>query len=65
MCENKQKPESWKRELRGRSHTHENQELRSWCHVHEKKSSGAVLFLRRLRSPEIIHTVAGHIDDPD
>jgi len=30
-------------------------ELRSWSHVHEKKSSGAgaVLFLRRLRSPGI------------
>ena len=26
-------------------------ELRSWSHVHEKKSSGAVSFLRRLRSP--------------
>jgi len=36
-------------------------------HVHEKTSSGAgaVTFLRRLRSPEIIHTVAGHIDDPE
>jgi len=44
----------------------ENQELRSWSHVHEKKSSGAgfVSFLRRLHIPEIIHTVGGHIDDP-
>ena len=31
------------------------------------KSSGvgAVSFLRRLRSPEIIHTAAGHVDDPE
>jgi len=69
MCENEQKTELGlsheKRELR--SHTHENQELRSWSNVREKKSSGfgAVTFLRRLRSPEIIHTVAGHIDDPE
>jgi len=36
------------------SHTHENQELRSWSHVHEKKSSavGAVTFLRRLCRPD-------------
>jgi len=54
-------------ELRSRSHTHENQELRSCSHVHEKKSSGdrAVTFLQRLRSPEIIHTVAKHINDPE
>jgi len=41
--------------LRSRSHTHENHELRSWSHVHEKKSSGpeAVSFLRRLRSPAV------------
>jgi len=40
---------------------------KSWSHVHEKKSSGAeaVSFLRRLRSPEKIHTAAGHIDDPE
>jgi len=52
---------------RSRSHTRENQELRSWNHVHEKKSSGvgAVSFLRRLCSPEKIHTVAGHVDDPE
>jgi len=68
-CENEQKPELGlshdKRELR--SHTHENQELRIWSNVHEKKSSGigAVTFLRRFRSPEIIHTEAGHIEDPD
>jgi len=40
-----------KRELRSRSHTRKNQELRSWSHVHGQKSSGAVSFLRRLRSP--------------
>ena len=61
---------SWsleKRDLRSRSHTHENQELRSRSHVHEKKSSRAraVAFLRRLCSPEIIYTVAGHTDDPE
>jgi len=39
------------------SHTHENRELRMWSPVHEKKIAGAVSFLRRLRSPEIIHTV--------
>ena len=42
---------------------------KSWSrsHVHEKKSSGAgaVSFWQRLRSLEIIHTVAGHIDDPE
>ena len=67
MCQNDQKPEleSRKRELR--SHTHENQEFRSWSHVHEKKSSGAgaVSFVRRLRSPEIIGTVAEHTDVPE
>jgi len=44
-----------------------DRELRSWSHIHEKKSSGAgaVSFLRRIRSPEIIHTVAGHTDDLD
>jgi len=69
MRENEQKPElesePWKRVLR--SHVHENQELRSWSHVHEKKSStaGTVSFLRQLRSPEIIHYVAGHVDDPE
>ena len=53
MCENQQKlelqPEPQKRELRGRNHTHKNQELQSWSHVHEKKSSGAraVSFLRQ------------------
>jgi len=54
-------------ELRSRSYTHENEELRNWRHLHEKKSSGtgAVTFLRWLRIPEIIHTVAGHIDDPE
>jgi len=33
----------------------------------ETKSSGAgaVSFLRQRRSHEIIHTVAGHIDDPE
>ena len=63
MYKNKQKPELEPEpepccengELRSRSHTHENQELRSWSrrHVHEKKSSGAgaVSFFRRLRSP--------------
>jgi len=73
MCENEQKEELGlslsheKRELRSRSHTHENQELRSWSNVHEKKSSriGAVTFLRRLRSSEIFHIVAGHIEDPE
>jgi len=69
MCKN-ERSRSWspsheKRELRSWSHAHENQELRSWSHVHEKKSSetGAVTFLRRLLSPEIIYTVTGHIDD--
>ena len=49
------------------SHTHENQKLRSWSHVHEKKSSGAeaVSFSWWLCSPEIIHAVAGHVDDPE
>ena len=73
MCENEQKQELGlslsheKRELRSRSHTHENQDLRNWSNVHEKKTSGigAVTFLRRLRSPEILYTVAGHLDDPD
>ena len=50
---------------RSRSHTHENQKLRSWSHVHEKKSAGAVSFLQRFRSPEKIHTVSGHVDDPE
>jgi len=31
----------------------------------ESPGAGAVSFLRRLRSTEIIHTVAGHIDDPE
>ena len=54
-------------ELRSRSHTHENHKLWSWSHVHEKKSSGAraVSFLRWFYSPEVIHTVAGHVDDSD
>jgi len=71
MYENEQKPklepDPWKQELGSRSHTHGNQELRSWSHVHEKKSSGAeaVLFLRRIHSPEVIHTVAGHIAGPE
>ena len=71
MCENEQKPElgpePWKRQPRTQSHTHENQELRIWRNVHEKKSSrvGAVTISRRLPSPEIIHTVADHIDDPE
>jgi len=72
MCKNKQKQELGlslsyeKRELRSRSHTHENQELRSWSNVRKKSSGiGTVTFLRRLRSPEIIHTVAEHIDDPE
>jgi len=26
---------------KSRSHTYENQKLRSWSHVHEEKSSGA------------------------
>jgi len=61
---------SWSRsheKIELRSNTHENQELRSWSHVHEKKSyeAGAVSFLRRLRSPEIIQTASGHIDDPE
>jgi len=40
---------------------------RAGANVHEKKSSGigAVKFLRRLRSPEIIHIVAGHMEDPE
>jgi len=56
-----------KRELRSRSHTDENQELLLWSHVHEKNRSeaGAVTILRWFPSPEIIHTVAGHIDDPE
>jgi len=44
-----------KTELQSQSwnYNHENQELRSWSHVHEKKSSvtGAVSLLQRLRSP--------------
>ena len=46
--------------------SHEKRELRSRSHVHEKKSAGAggVTFLRRLRIPEIIQSVSGHIDDP-
>jgi len=69
MCEKEQRAELGlshvKRELR--NHTHENQELQSWNNVHEKKSAGigAATFLQRLRSPEIIHTVAGHIDEPE
>jgi len=41
--------------LRRRGHTHENHELWSWSHVHEKKSSGAeaVSFLRWLRSSAV------------
>jgi len=56
-----------KRELGSRSHTDENQELPSWSHVYEKKScgAGAETFLRWLRSPEIIQTVAGHIENPE
>jgi len=69
MCENEQRAELGlsheERELR--NHARKNQELWSWNNVHEKKSSGigVVTFLRRLRSPEIIHTVAGRIDDPE
>jgi len=41
----------------------ENEQMRS--HVHEKSSgAGSVSLLRRLRSPEIIHTLAGHVDNP-
>ena len=41
----------------------ENKEFRSWNHVHEKISeAGAVSFLRRFRSPEIIYTVVRHMD---
>jgi len=52
---------------RSQSHTHENQKLRCWSHVHEKRNSGAgaVSFLRWLRSPEKIQTVARHLDDPE
>jgi len=73
MCENDQKPdlepepepEPWKKSS-GAGAT-----------LMKTKSSGArardmflkriisVSFLRRLRSPDIIHTVAGHIDDPE
>jgi len=31
----------------------------------ESSGAGAVPFLRWLRSPETIHTVAGHIDGPE
>jgi len=31
----------------------------------ESSGAGAVTFLRRLRGPEITHTVAGHIEDPE
>jgi len=43
MCKNEQKlePEPWEGELRSQRHTHQNKELWSWSHVHEKKSSGA------------------------
>jgi len=59
MCENEQKPKlesepyHEKREIRSRSHNHENEMLRSRNHVRKKKSSGAraVSFLRRLRNP--------------
>jgi len=55
MCENEQKPElepePWKKELRSRSHTHENQKLRSWSrsHVHEKRAP----------EPELCHVYDG------
>jgi len=52
MCVKEQKPEPCyeKRELLSRNCTYETQELRSWGHVHEKKSSevGAVPFSQRL-----------------
>jgi len=62
MCKNEQKPELEtepcyeKTELRSWRFTHENQELQSRRHVHEKKSSatgaGEVsFFITRLRSP--------------
>ena len=31
----------------------------------KSSGAGAVSFLRRLRSSEIIQTVAGHVDDPE
>jgi len=43
MCENEQKPElesePLKTELWSRSHIHENQELRIWSHVHERRAA--------------------------
>jgi len=71
MCENEQKPElesePLKTELWSRSHIHENQELQDLEPCSWKKScgAGAVTILGRLRGPEIIQTVAGHIDDPE
>jgi len=69
MCENKQKPEldSDPCKKEHRSHTDQNQELGIWRHVHGKKSSitGAVSFLRRLCSLEIIHPVPRHTYNPD
>jgi len=44
MCKNEQKPELEpepcyeKTDLRIRSNTHENQDLRSWSHVHERRA---------------------------
>jgi len=48
-----------KKESSGAGATHENQERRSWNHVHEKNSGAeAVTFSRRLRSADVIDTVA-------
>jgi len=59
MCENELKPEPCCEKGELRSRTHENQELRTWSHVHEKKSSsaGAVPFLRQFHSPAYAHSI--------
>ena len=56
MCEDQQKPEahSWKAKAL-------ELELCSW----KEELNFTVSFLGRLYSPEIIQTVAGHVDDPE
>jgi len=53
MSKNEQKPELEpcyeKRGIRSRSHTHENQDLRSWSHVQE----------RRVAEPKLCHFCDG------
>jgi len=70
ICKNEQKPElepeSWKKKNAGatlmkNSSSGAGAMLMKW----RAPDPGAVPFLRRLRSPKIIHTVAGHINDPE